>query len=321
MKRNDDMLLLYRIANYYYNENMSQNEIAYKEDVSRSQISRLLIKAREIGLVKISVELPDTLSTQDLEQKLELLLDLNRVIVVDTSLMESSKATEENIIKALTTAASNLLPELLADAQTIGVGWGRTLYNTSLLLPVTNPQKGRIFIPLVGNSGTQNSFLQTSSIVNRFAERFMAKAFYWNSPCVQRQDTLSSTYEDICLKQLNAYWEELDAAVIGLGTIPTSRNIYISELPKSAINPHLQTSCGEILGQTFDEKGDHDWISTNEYEFTGLTLDHLKIIDNVICLAGGIDKVVPIITAAKNGYMNTLITDDITANYILNKHS
>lgn len=318
MKRNDDTLLLYRIANYYYNENMSQNEIAYKENVSRSQISRLLIKAREMGLVKIQVELPDTLSTQDLEQKLELLLGLQKVIVVSTSLMEISKTTEVDIIKSIATASSTQLPALLGDAKTIGIGWGRTLYNTSLLLPVSNSEIDRIFVPLIGNSGSQNPYLQTSSIVNRFAEKFMSKGFYLNFPCIQQPSALSSVYEDICIKQLNAYWENLDAAVISLGVVPNSKNIYIAELPKSAVNTEfMKNSCGEILGQTFDSDGTHDWLGLNGYEFIGIPLELLKTLDNVVCIAGGVDKITPIVTAAKHGFFKTLIIDDLTANFIL----
>lgn len=318
MKKTDDMLLLYRIANYYYNDNLSQNEIAYKEKVSRSQISRLLIKARELGLVKITVELPSTLSCQDMEQKLKLLLNLPNVIVIENGTDTDNKNQEEDASITLATAASSYLPSLLGNANTIGVGWGKTIYNTSLLLPVTASPQNRIFVPLVGNSGSQNPYLQTSAIVNRFSERFLSKGFYINMPCVQEQSSLCSAYEDICLKQLNLYWDSLDAAVFSLGTIPNSKNVYIDELPKSALNmPSFVEITGEILGRTYNEQGDYFWICVDDYEFIGINLEILKKIDNTICIACGKDKVIPIITAAKNGFFKTLITDAFTANLIL----
>jgi deoxyribonucleoside regulator len=320
MKKNEDTLLLYRIANYYYNENMSQNEIAYIENVSRSQISRLLIKAREMGLVKISVELPNMLSTQNMEQQLQLTLGLQNVIVIETS--DHATPSPDDTIKALSTAVSNYLPLLLGNAKHIGIGWGKTIYSTSLLLPITNSVNGRIFVPLIGNSGSQNPYLQTSAIVNRFSEKFLSRGFYLNLPCVQEQNTLLSAYEDICIKQLNMYWDSLDAAVFSLGIIPDSRNVYIAELPKSAINLHsFEQITGEILGRTYNKNGEDFWIWVDGYEFIGISLDKLKSIENTICIAGGMDKVIPIISAAKNGYFKTLITDDVTANIILNEYS
>lgn len=41
--------LIYRIARYYYLENLSQNEIAQIEQISRSKVSRLLERARANG--------------------------------------------------------------------------------------------------------------------------------------------------------------------------------------------------------------------------------------------------------------------------------
>ena len=51
----DDVNVLYKIASLYYESGNTQDEIARKVDMSRPMVSRALEKARNIGLVRISV--------------------------------------------------------------------------------------------------------------------------------------------------------------------------------------------------------------------------------------------------------------------------
>ena len=54
-----DMMQMYRIAKMYYVDNLTQQQIAVSENVSRSQISRLLDQARASGIVEITVRMPE----------------------------------------------------------------------------------------------------------------------------------------------------------------------------------------------------------------------------------------------------------------------
>ena len=54
----DDVNVLYKIASLYYESGNTQDEIARKVDMSRPIVSRALEKARNIGLVRISVVPP-----------------------------------------------------------------------------------------------------------------------------------------------------------------------------------------------------------------------------------------------------------------------
>ena len=58
MSDNCDYAQLYRIAKRYYIDNFSQAKIAVEESISRPHVSRLLAKARELGIVRISVQMP-----------------------------------------------------------------------------------------------------------------------------------------------------------------------------------------------------------------------------------------------------------------------
>ena len=74
-----DSQLMYEVAKMYYMENRTQAEISEQFSLSRPKISRLLAKAREEGVVQISLAKPQSDSTQVLEERLKKLLGLKNV--------------------------------------------------------------------------------------------------------------------------------------------------------------------------------------------------------------------------------------------------
>lgn len=319
MRKNDNLLSLYRVANYYYNENLSQNEIARLEGASRSQISRLLIKARELGIVNISIKLPQNASLDKLETRLQSVLGIDKVIITETSAFESTVETEDYILDDVCTFASTQLPSLLENSRNIGLGRGRTIYNISLQLPVNKYPEKKMFIPLAGNSSAYYNALQTSAIINRFSERFCSSGFYLNLPCFQVTNEPVSDYERESLKMLHSYWDSLDTVVFSLGKVMASGMRYFEEIPQEYLNSMaLERARGEIYGQPYSEDGALELLEEKvRLHYIGMPLNDLKKVENRICIASGIQKITPIIVAAKNGYFNTLITDNLTAEMIL----
>jgi DNA-binding transcriptional regulator LsrR (DeoR family) len=320
MKKGEDILAIYRIANHYYNDNMSQQEIAEMMGVSRSQVSRLLILARERGIVDIRIKLPDTVSLSRLEKQLCASLRLERVLICDTAEFENSRETERSLLADVATFAAAQLPRLIENDKIIGIGRGRTIYNVSLQLPVVKPFPHRLFVPLTGKTGTRHSELQTSTIVNRFADKFSADALYVNSSFLRPASELN--LNESWLRELQDYWKRLDTAIIGLGNYSSSLLSYVDEFPSELINRSNQLAAvGEIIGQPFSADGSLDWFEEYalDYIYIGIPLDSLRSIRNVICIASGLNKTEPIITAAQLGYYKTLIVDRITAEGILSR--
>jgi DNA-binding transcriptional regulator LsrR (DeoR family) len=52
----------------------------------------------------------------------------------------------------------------------------------------------------------------------------------------------------------------------------------------------------------------------------GLELADLRAIDTTVLVAGGLAKVPAILGALRGGYINTLITDEVTASKLLESH-
>jgi deoxyribonucleoside regulator len=313
----NDSALAYRIARYYYLDNLSQSEIAQIEQISRSTVSRMLDKARASGMVTIDIKMPVSPLIDKLESSLQEALGLTRVIVVPASVNELNETTDETVVQDLASIAATHMTELLKDCKIIGLGWGRTVYSTVGYMPFVEPDSSRLFIPLVSNYSVRNRFLQTSTIVSRYGERFGAQTYYLNISGVKRPEEQRTESEILNIRQLERYWSEMDAAVLSLGAPLKGKNPYHSELAiYSAEGDDEQSERGEMLSQLYFSNGETCWMG-RDAEIVAFPLSKLKDVKNVICIAGGLDKAKPILYASKNGYFKTLITDHLTATEML----
>ena len=313
-----DYTLLYRVAKAYFVDQRTQQEIADIENFSRSQISRILKKALEENLVSYKLNFPSDVDEEALSAQLLEALGLEQVHLVPSFYGQSAPISQDEISKNLALGAADKLAELLGDAKNVGLGWGRTMYNASLF--VQPPQKsirGRTFIPLIGLSGDNTPSLQINTIVDRFGERFRSERHYVNMPSLQSNKPLGVGQED-AIKALRDRWNNLDAAVISIGGPPSGNKNLISEYPR-LYKKQLQASeaVGDILSQFFFENGQ---ILEPDSSFRLLSMDirQLAQVKNVIAIAAGPDKVPAIRTAAKMGYVKTLVTDYDTGIKLLN---
>jgi DNA-binding transcriptional regulator LsrR (DeoR family) len=105
-------------------------------------------------------------------------------------------------------------------------------------------------------------------------------------------------------------------AIIGLGSPPDKSQTIISEFSDEYIGKITNKGiCGDILAQFFYPDGEIYDIN-DSYDHVSFDIRKLKEVKSVICLAGGVEKVNGIVTAAKSGFIKTLITDSITARLI-----
>lgn len=306
----EDASLLYRVAKYYYIQNYSQEEIAKREFISRPQVSRLLKKAKEVGIIKIDISLPNIIDKIELENKLKNVLGLAKVII------SPSNPNDEENEAMLYFMAADYLCSVLGHYKNVGIGWGRSIYQTSLQIPFQTDRIDTTFFPVVGNSGTDNPYLQTNNLCARFAERLQGKAYFNNSLAVSLKRSLS----DIELERLDYLkqnWSNLDAVVLSLGGNFKREKLYIEEIPENTFDSKIfEQILGDVLG-TFILK-DNTILSVPEnYHSVIISLNQLKNTKNVICIAHGNPKVDIIVHSASNHYIKTLITDSNTAISIL----
>jgi len=112
---------LYQIARLYYEEKLTQEQIASQIGLSRQKVQRLLDSAKKEGIVQIQVISPVS-SQREIEKQLEKHFKLTKAIVVSSSIK-----AESIIRKDIGRAAAAYLEDTLRDNDILGIGWGRTV--------------------------------------------------------------------------------------------------------------------------------------------------------------------------------------------------
>ena len=315
MRPGPEAATIFRIARLYYEESLSQEEIAGREGLSRSQISRLIVRARELGFVRITLVPPSCMMSGELAEALRQALGLRSVTVVPLRDGSDPAAVSD----AIATGAADMLKEILDGQGTVGLGWGRTVYRTSELLSskaVAHPPR---FVPLIGISGDDNPNLQINTIIDRFGRRFGSSGMFVNIPAIRDKGAVLSRIEESRKEALELQWRQMDAAVIGLGDPPATSANLLAELPRAYLDELAGSgACGDILAQFFDDQG-RILDQGAHFDLLALELGALKKLRQVICLAGGSGKKAGIVTAARCGYFTDLVIDEPTALAIRNE--
>lgn len=115
-KETDDLMYnkILLAANLYYKNHFSQQEIAKRLNVSRPWVSKLLAKALELGIVKITIDSPLS-GDSDLEETLQQKYNLQKVVVIDR---------DDTYKDYVAQAAANYFISVIKPNDTIAVGWG-----------------------------------------------------------------------------------------------------------------------------------------------------------------------------------------------------
>ena len=114
--------LLYRIAQAYYVDGLTQKQIANRFGLSRPKVSRLLQKGRDNAIISISL-LPPPNGMADLEHKLERRFGLQEAVVVPVS----DPAHHPTVVRELGPAAAECLNRCISGDEVIATAWGSSI--------------------------------------------------------------------------------------------------------------------------------------------------------------------------------------------------
>jgi len=215
-----DWQTMAEICERFYIQGEKQKDIAKKLNLSSGQVSRLLNRARELGVVKFCIEEVPGDSWKRLHRLEEELLKyfaLERAIVVDFPYdREATGLEDDNLHMALASACATFLQTWLRSKDHIGVGGGRGTFYTADRLRATAADSrqrsltGIRITSLTGNM-TTTPWDSTTTIVD----------------ADQAAAVLASAFSGSTFKQLNApvappqgqlerYWETGSARVLKL---------------------------------------------------------------------------------------------------------
>ena len=310
----DRLELLDKIASLYYEEGLSQVQVAAKTGYSPSMISRLLTEARQQGVVEIRIHHPIPRRV-DLEQELQSLLNLKMVRVVMCGTLEFSQ-----LLRRLGTMAARLVEDQAHDNMTIGVSWGTAVYETVTALRMGS-DVGVNVVQMIGSLDTPHPEISGPELTQQLARILMGRYTILPAPLlVDSEATRQSLLNDSRVRNVMGEFRRIELALIGVGAVtPPERSAlqragYIT--PEQAQELQAAGAVGDVCAIFFDIQGRLTNLPLTR-RIVGIDAANLCAIPVKIGVAGGPFKEFPIIGASRAGLINVLVTDDLTAMSIL----
>ncbi|MRH41517.1 sugar-binding transcriptional regulator [Aquibacillus halophilus] len=303
----EDKRLLVKVAHMYYEKGEKQSEIAETIGVSRSLISKYLTKAKELGIVEIIIHDADTHPLMPLELLVEQKYNLREVICVPSIEEEDSKGR-------LGLAASKYLLRMIKGNETIGVSSGTTLYQFAESMNTAQPYKNLKFVPLVGGVGDERVDIHANHIVAKSAESLGAQYHLLHVPVmVDSKEAKEIIINQSSIKNIFQMGSQADIAVVGIGGTPKHSTMVKSYLSQgNQVEFDDSDVVGDICYNFIDKDGNASKNYWNE-KVVSLDLNKLKKIPLVIGVASGKEKIEAIKAALHGKLVHVLITDEITA--------
>ena len=290
----------------YHVEGATQNDIATQLGISRVMVVRLLADARRRNEVRITIAAPLT-ELLLLEREVETRFGVNRVIVapfVDA---------DADPVKVIAAAAGNFISGEMKPGMTVGVGWGRTLFNTLPFITGATLDDFRV-VSLLGGIAAARRF-NPAEFAWQFAELFQGEGFLIPAPAVvDSPETKYALLERCGLSSIFEMADKLDMVLLscgGISSLTTSyRTGYLSEADRRSLIE--AGAIGDVLYNFIDEIGD-----LVDHEVNGrvisVNLARLRRTPERVLISGGKDKLAAIRATIRTIAPTALITDEQTA--------
>ena len=309
----DELEMLSEVARLYYENDMTQSEIAKQIHTSRSTVSRLLTEAREKKVVEITIHYPWDRAPQ-LEQQV-----LAKFGLKDVRILETRGRGDEETLRGVSLLAARYIDSVIKEDTILGVSWGRAVHTTVELL---KPER-KIPIKVVQLFGAAipNSQTDGFDVVRRAATTYGGECYYIHAPLfVDNAETRDALLENPHIKETLRIAENADIVVTGIGSLESALSpsqTWLGYLSDEAIAElKKKGAVGHICAHHYDLIGNVLPIKIHE-GIVGVGLELLKKVPVVIGVASGIEKARAILGALNGKLINTLITDDSTAERVL----
>jgi DNA-binding transcriptional regulator LsrR (DeoR family) len=306
--------LLYAAAKLYYTEDATQAEVAGQLGTSRATVSRLLAEAKRRGIVRIEVVPPAEVATGDLADRLTRALSLTTVFLSHPMPNPGPGRTVVDVMgAALAPAVGRALGAAgLLPGDVLLVSSGRTVYEVAQYDLHALP--GVLVAPTVGGNDQPEEWYQTNEITRLVANRVNGRPNYLFAPALPGPDLYPSLLNDPSIQRVLHLWPHARCALMGVGAPPLMRSDIPRFVPTRSTS--LRSAVGDVCSRFYDRNGE-------EVDFEGsdrliaVELEALRHIPVTIAVAVGPDKVESILSGARGGYFNQLVTDPSTATAIL----
>lgn len=301
-----------RIAKMHYEMNYSQLEIAAKEGISKSSVSRILKSAMDEGIIEVRIK-DAVLSNSALEKDLIARFPITRAVLVPDLV-----GNRQILIQDVCAALAEDLPRYIKNDSVVGVAWGRTL----AVLAKQLPKIKRSGVSVIQFSGGFSRAIYESSaldIIKNFVESVGGTGYQIPAPAMVDQAFIADALkQDRQIRHVLDLAEKCQTAVFSVGNLERPSVLYemgvISE--KEYLEFRQRGAVGDCCSHFLNEQGGL-FDEELDKRVVGAPLDTIKKIPNKLMVVCGREKTEIITAALKGGLVDSLYIDVPTAEEIV----
>lgn len=302
MENHNDLLV--HISQLYYQQNLSQNEIAKIIGISRPTVSRLLDEARQTGVVEIIVHDPIR-KNPDLSIEVRKKFDLREAVII------SGNFKHDIAMERCAQVAAQFLSGILENNMSIGFSWGRAI--TAVCNAIKPKEYYNVTVAqMAGCLATGNPHLDGMELAMDVARKFNGTYTNVISPVfvdhLLVQKALLATPQ---IKKALDIASNLDIALTGVGTFNDKNSTLLlsdCSTEEERAEAIQNGAVGHILARFIDKDGKEVFFP-NHYPIT-VPLDALKVPKWSIGIVVTSQKAEATLAAIRGGYINSLIADE-----------
>jgi DNA-binding transcriptional regulator LsrR (DeoR family) len=306
--------LLYRIAHAYYEDGLTQAECAKRFGLSRPSVSRQLKRARENGIITITLT-PPPRSAAHLERALELAYGLQEVVLVAVTDPDDHART----VRELGPFAAEALLRCVSGDEVIATAWGSSILAMVEALPYRSWPNVTI-VQMLGGLGPVEAVEHSAVLTQHIAQKLGAGLRLLPAPgIVATREMAQALRSDGQVATVLETAAQADIMVVGLG-VPSPQSLLLRTgtiLSQKDLDT-LEDACavGDIALRYLDVDGATLQLELND-RLIGISIEQIRRSPRVIGIAGGTTKKNIIRAALRGGILDVLVTDVGTAEALL----
>lgn len=307
----DDELLAVRVAELYYDENKTQDEIGALLGISRWKAGRLLTQARDSGIVRIEIVHPRA-RRLTLERELCTRFGLRDSVIVPVP------ENETGVTARVAQAAADYLTSLRPVPRVLGISWGRTLSDVAERLP-TGWATGVTVVQINGGVSLNRRPGGAAATAATIAQRASGHAVLLPSPAIlERIETKRAIEADRTVADVLARASTASAYLYSAGVADRSSVLVDSGYLTSEDVAELvrKGAVGDVVGRYIDPDG-NIVDPALDARTVGLGLEQLRSAATAIFVVAGSAKHDIARAVVMSGLCTVLVSDEGTARALL----
>lgn len=296
----------------YYEQDRKQDEIAAELGVSRASVFNLLQRARDEGIVRISID-PSRMEMTDLSKRIKELSGISECYVLP------AVAGGDSIHAQIGRLGARVLQDRLREHDVIGVAWGRTVLALSWNLnKISLPN---VTIAQVTGSSAATFEFSPVFCTSNIAARLNARCENLHAPGVVSSPEVKRIFMiEPAIESHFALLRSCTKAIFGVTQI-VGETLLVKAgfMSESEVQSYRDLGAvGFVSGYFFDRDGQ---IVNSEFDKRHITMpiDELKQVPERICVGGGAGKADAICGMLRGNLATVLVTDDVTARQVVER--